>query len=247
MSVVLISGSNSISDAILDILNNRYITYNIDIRDKPLNILVKNIKNIKDKYGNIFALINTDSYNILSPLEELNIKDIRQIFEINLFNNIKLMKFVLKIMRQQNSGRVINIVSVAGRVGFPMVSAYSSAQFALEGINESLRYEVERYNIKITLVEIGAVKNYLAIIAKKSSNEYYSDLMNKMKEGLKILMEHGTDPKDVAKLIKKILESQEPDFRYSIGNDASMLLEAKKNLNEQEFEKFMREEILPED
>lgn len=247
MRVVLISGSNSISDAISDILKDKYIIYNIDIRDKSIKMLDKYVKNIKNKHENIFALINTDGYSVLSSLEELNMRDIKKIFEINLFNRIKLLKYVLPIMHKQNFGRIIDIVSVAGRVGFPMVSVYSSAQFALEGINESIKYEVERYNIKVSLVEIGAVKNYLDIMSKRSNDKYYSDLIDKMKEGLKILTEHGTEPKDVAKLIKKILENSEPRFRYSIGNDASMLLEAKKSLNEEEFEKFMKEEILPED
>lgn len=243
----MISGSNSISDIIIEVLNNKYITYNINIRNKSPATLDKYIKNIVARHNNISALINTDGYNVLAPFEELNIRELKRIFEINLFNHIKIMKLVLPIMKSQNFGRIINIISIAGRVGFPMVSAYSSAQFALEGISESIRYEVERHNIKIALVEVGAVKNYLDVIAKRSSDKHYSELIKKMSKGLKILFEHGTDPEDIAKLILKILESREPQFRYSIGNDASMLLEAKNNLTEKEFEKFMREEILPQD
>ncbi|GIU71470.1 MAG: short-chain dehydrogenase/reductase [Candidatus Nitrosocaldaceae archaeon] len=245
MNIVLVSGSNSISKKITEILINKYIVYNINIRNKSLRVIDAYIRDIC-KRGNIVALINTDNYNILSPFEGLDMKDIKKIFDINLFNTIKLMKLLIPIMKKQKFGKIINIISVAGKVGFPMVSAYSSMQFALEGLCESIRYEVEPYNIKIILVEVGAVKDYFSINVKKIEDEHYSEMIEKMAEGLKILSEHGTDPEDITKIIEQILIEEEPDFRYIIGNDAAMLLEARRSMHDKEFEKFMKEEILPE-
>lgn len=237
MDTVLVYGSNSISDAIIDILNNEYMVYNIK-KNSKLDEILK---------GNIIALINTANYNILAPFEELDLKEFRKVFNENFFNIAKLIKRVIPIMRKNNFGMIINIISVGGRVGFPMVSAYSSAQFALEGLCESLRYELDEYNIKVIVIEIGAVKGYLTTKVKGSNDEIYLELLNKIDEGLKILSEHGTDPKDIARLAIKILKNKESNFRYVIGNDASMLLESKKKLSDIEFERFMKEEILPED
>lgn len=245
MNIVLVSGSNSISKKITEILINKYIVYNVNIRNKSSRVIDAYIRDIS-KRGNIIALINTDNYNILSPFEGLDMKDIKKIFDINLFNTIKLMKLLIPIMKKQKFGKIINIISVAGKVGFPMVSAYSSVQFALEGFCESIRYEVERYNIKIILVEVGAVKDYFSIKVKKIEDEHYSEMIEKISEGLKILSEHGTDPEDVTKMIEQILIEEEPNFRYIIGNDAAMLLEARRSMHDKEFERFMKEEILPE-
>jgi short-subunit dehydrogenase len=83
------------------------------------------------------------------------------------------MQAVLPVMRKQKTGKIVNITSLLGRIGYPLISSYNGSKFALEGLSESIQYELEPFGIKIILIEPGAVgsnfwKNIK--IAKSSSN-----------------------------------------------------------------------------
>jgi short-subunit dehydrogenase len=152
-------------------------------------------------------------------------------------------------MRKQRSGTIVNVSSIAGRIGFPVTSAYISTKFALEGLSESLRYELEDFGIKVIIVEPGAVRtdfpeNMQVAKKVKDQNSPYTQLTQKISAGLKLLLEHGTPPEEVAKVILKAVTSENPEPRYLVGNDAAMIMEARKNMTDAEFEKFMKKEIL---
>jgi NAD(P)-dependent dehydrogenase (short-subunit alcohol dehydrogenase family) len=106
----------------------------------------------------IDIIVNNAGYSLLGPLEQLDIDEIKEEFETNFFGIIKLTQSVLPIMRKQGYGRIINISSLAGRIGFPFSSAYVSSKFALEGLVESLRYEVQPFGIHVCLIEPGVIK-----------------------------------------------------------------------------------------
>jgi short-subunit dehydrogenase len=113
---------------------------------------------ILDESKRIDFLVNNAGFGLFGALEDLSIEDIKKQFETNLFGAVRTVKEVLPIMRVQKSGIIVNISSLAGYVGFPTQSAYASTKFALEGLCESLAYEVEQYGIKIVLVEPGIIK-----------------------------------------------------------------------------------------
>ena len=94
---------------------------------------------------------------MLGPLEQLQINETKDVFETNFFGVIKLIQSVLPTMRKHRYGRIINVSSVAGRIGFPLSSAYVSSKFALEGLTESLRYEVQKFGIHAVLIEPGVL------------------------------------------------------------------------------------------
>jgi short-subunit dehydrogenase len=106
----------------------------------------------------IDIIVNNAGYSLLGSLEQLDIDEIKEEFETNFFGIIKLIQSVLPIMRKQGYGSIINISSLAGRIGFPLSSAYVSSKFALEGLVESLRYEVQPFGIHICLIEPGVIK-----------------------------------------------------------------------------------------
>src|SRR5829696_9452084 len=107
------------------------------------------IERIINEQGRIDVLVNNAGYALLGPLEELSIREIKEQFETNVFGVIRVTKEVLPIMRRQMHGTIVNISSVAGRIGFPLTSAYVSSKFALEGLSESMAYEVEQFGIKV--------------------------------------------------------------------------------------------------
>ena len=124
--------------------------------------ILKAMKKIIDEKGRIDILINNAGYSLLGPLEQLDIDEIKAEFETNFFGIIKLIQSVLPTMRKQRYGRIINISSLAGRIGFPFSSAYVSSKFALEGLTESLGYEIKNFGIYAILIEPGVIRtNFL--------------------------------------------------------------------------------------
>src|SRR5919197_3758957 len=113
-----------------------------------------------DDYGRrmrIDILVNNAGFGLFGALEDQSIEDIKKQFETNLFGAIRTIQQVLPIMRNQRSGVIVNISSLAGYVGFPVSSVYNSTKFALEGLSESLAYEIEPYGISVVLIEPGVI------------------------------------------------------------------------------------------
>ena len=106
-------------------------------------------------FGRIDVLVNSAGYSLLGNFEEISTADIEDLLSTNLYGVIHVMRAVLPIMRQQRAGRIINISSLAGVVGFKHCSAYAAAKFGVEGVSLSLAQEVEPFGIKITVVAPG--------------------------------------------------------------------------------------------
>ena len=130
----------------------------------------------------IDVLVNNAGYGVYGAFEDLSMEEIKAQFETDLFGVIRVTQAVLPIMRKQKSGMIVNVSSAAGRFGFPGSSAYVSTKFAVEGLSESLAYELEPFGIRVVLVEPGAIRtNFVKsmVIAKKSQdpNSPYSQLV----------------------------------------------------------------------
>lgn len=214
--------------------------------DKSVNSAIEKIMTESKR---IDVLINNAGYGLLGCVEDISLDEVRAIFETNFFGVIRVTQAILPIMRKQRSGTIVNVSSIAGKVGFPVTSAYISTKFALEGLSESMRYELEKFSIKVIIVEPGAVRTVFSDnmkLAKKSMvhNSSYTQLTQKVSSGLRLLLEHGTPPEEIANVILKATTSDNPDPRYLAGNDAVMIMEARKNMSDTDFEKFMKKEIL---
>jgi NAD(P)-dependent dehydrogenase (short-subunit alcohol dehydrogenase family) len=116
------------------------------------------IGKVANEQGRIDVLVNNAGYGLLGPLEELSIEEFKEQFEANVFGVIRVIQSVLPIMRKQRNGTIVNISSIAGRIGFPLTPAYVSSKFALEGLSESISYELEQFGIMVILVEPGVIK-----------------------------------------------------------------------------------------
>jgi NAD(P)-dependent dehydrogenase (short-subunit alcohol dehydrogenase family) len=110
--------------------------------------------------GRIDILVNNAGFGLFGALEDQRIEDIKKQFETNLFGAIRTIQQVLPIMRKQRNGTIVNISSLAGCIGFPASSVYNSTKFALEGLSESLAYEIEPYGISVVLIEPGVINTH---------------------------------------------------------------------------------------
>jgi NAD(P)-dependent dehydrogenase (short-subunit alcohol dehydrogenase family) len=209
------------------------------------------IQRITNEQGRIDVLVNNAGYALVGPFEELSIEEFKEQFETNVFGVIRVTQSVLPIMRRQKCGTIINISSIAGKIGFPLTSAYVSSKFALEGLCESMAYEVEEFGIKVILIEPGVIKtnfdNNLKVGKRVSivPNSSYAEMTQKRISGFKPRFENGSPPIEVATVILKAITSENlSELRYLVGNDAFKLMEIRDNLSDKEFRKLIMKSVL---
>jgi NAD(P)-dependent dehydrogenase (short-subunit alcohol dehydrogenase family) len=210
--------------------------------------IVSTIKKIITDCGRIDVLVNNAGYGQFGCTEDVSIDDFRKQFETNFFSIVRIIQEVAPIMRKQKSGNIINISSVAGRMGLPGSPAYISSKFALEGLGECLRYELGQFGIKTTLIEPGVIKtNFFEAmkIPDSKTDPKYKELTDHILSGLKMMVQMGTPPSEVAKVIMKAIHDDEMLPRYIVGADAAMFMEAKKMKTDIEFEKYLSKELFP--
>ena len=205
------------------------------------------MKKILDEKQRVDVIVNNAGWGLWGCVEDVSVDEFKAQFETNFFSIIRLIQEVGPTMRKQGSGKIVNISSVAGRIGFPASPAYISSKFALEGLSESLRLEMSPFGIDVIIIEPGVIKtNFLnpVKLAKKSeSDTAYSDITAKVVSGVKMMAEMGTPAKEVADTIVKAVKDDKPLPRYIVGNDASMFLEAKKGKTDIEFENYLKKEL----
>ena len=208
------------------------------------------IKTVSEKKGRIDVLVNNAGYGMWGTVEDVSIDEFKEQFETNFFSIIRLIQKVAPIMRKQSSGNIVNISSVAGRIGFPVSPAYISSKFALEGLSESLRFELMPFGINVIIIEPGVIKtnffDSMKMSEKSQQDSTYKEITDKVISGVKMMAEMGTHPKEVADVVIKTLGEEKPLPRYVIGNDAMMFLEAKKMKTDIEFENYLKKELYGE-
>ena len=207
------------------------------------------MQSITAESNRIDVLVNNAGYPLSGAFEDLGMEEIKAQYETNLFGVIRVTQAVLPIMRKQKSGTIVNTSSVAGRFGFSVLSAYSSTKFAVEGLSESMAYELEPFGIKVVLVEPGFIRTNIVnstVVAKKSQdpNSPYSQLMQNMATSFEHLMEVGSSPDVVAKIVLKAVTSENPSLRYLAGKDAEDWMEAKRSMSDEEFYKMMKQNLV---
>ena len=227
---------------------------NLPIHIKQLDVTdgtsVKNaVEAISSETGRIDLLVNNAGYGLNGAFEDLAMDEIKAQYETNLFGLIRTTQAVLPIMRRQKSGTVINISSGVGRFGLPGSSAYVSTKFAVEGLCESMSYELEPFGIKVVLVEPGVIKTNFVdgmVIARKSQDPKspYSQIIQKMVTGLEEMMKNGSSPDLVAKVVLNAAINENPSLRYLAGNDVEQLLESKRMMPDEEFYKMMKQNLM---
>jgi NAD(P)-dependent dehydrogenase (short-subunit alcohol dehydrogenase family) len=209
------------------------------------------IEKVESENERIDVLVNNSGYGLVGAFEDLSVEEIKSQFETNFFGVIRLTQQILPIMRKQKSGTIVNISSGAGRIGFPGMSAYVSSKFALEGLSESMSYELEPFGIKVVIIEPGVIRTNFkknSVMSKKSldnsSISPYSSIIQKIDSSISSMVEHATPPEEVAKTILHATISNNPELRYLVGNDMIMMAETKKSMSDEDFRKMMMQSII---
>ena len=198
------------------------------------------IDHVTSEDGRIDVLVNNAGYGLVGALEELSIEEIKAQYETNFFGLVRVIQAVLPTMRKQRSGRILNLSSGAGLFGYPGGSAYVSTKFAVEGLSESIAYELEPFGIKVILIEPGFVKTNFAnsmLISKKAQDPIssYSQMIQRIAASSNELAKSGSSAELVANVILDAATNPNPRLRYLVGKDVEAWAASKKSMDESEF------------
>jgi len=224
------------------------------------------IQFIVKKERQIDLLVNNAAYTMLGAAEDLSSEEIQAQFDTNVFGVFRTIREATPIMRRQKTGgTIINIGSANGFFAVPCASAYVATKFALEGLTQSLRHELAPFGIRISIIEPGAIKTEVASYSmylpkklaiqqqereqhlqpkgsnKNNSISSFAEMTKSIMDKSKAAVANGSDPKVVADIALKIAKAQKPNWRYCAGADAEKLFEAKRQMSDIEFERFLDE------
>jgi len=205
----------------------------LDVTDKDQ--ITNAVKQTKQKFGGIDILLNNAGYGFRGAVEEANEQEMHNLFDTNFFGTVHMIQAVLPVMREQRSGTIFNVSSIAGRFSNPASGYYSATKYAIEGMSDALLKEVSPLGIKVIVVEPGAFRTDFAgrslTGAKKEISDYDETAGKRRKENDET---HGTqpgDPKKAAQAIIKIEKEKQPPFRFLMGSDAIEIIQ--KELKQQ--------------
>lgn len=233
------------SDNIEKIANNENLPLKVLSMDVDNDDSVKNaIYKILDEKKKIEILVNNAGYGLFGALEEISMDEAKKQFETNLFGAMRTIKEILPTMRKQKNGIIINVTSLAGVVGIPAECIYVSTKFALEGLSESISYELQPFGIKVIIIEPGVINtnfvpnikfsnktdgkllqtlmkqeekseiNYSNNDIKKKNSSYYSNTIDTFLSHYFSAMNNAPSPKEVATVILEAIKNASNSSEY---------------------------------
>jgi len=251
--------------------NLRIKIFEMDV-DKD-NSVYSAVEQITTEFGKINILVNNAGFGLFGAFEDFSMHEIKNQFETNVFGVIRVIREVLPTMRQQKSGIIVNISSISGLAGVPTQSAYCATKFAVEGLTESLSFELESFGIKLILIEPGVIntefvkdlvvpsnkyridKNMEFVSSsseseKKKSLSLYSNMVDKFLSFYYNAMSHAPHPALVSdKIIQAIANSSKSEnettpMRIAVGKDSKEYSKLKKELSDKDFHELLRKNLL---
>lgn len=182
------------------------------------------VEEVVKRYGRIDVLVNNAGYAVRGAVEEVPVEQAQQMFDANVFGVMRMVQAVAPYMRRQKAGRIINISSVVGKLVTPGNGTYSASKFALEGLSDALRYELEPFGIQVVVVEPGSIKtqfhatveaNAEAIFA--NPNSPYRPLYELYQKVTASMRKNEPGPEAVSDVVKQVIETSRPKPRYVAG------------------------------
>lgn len=180
--------------------------------------------------GSIDALVNNAGFAMGGFVEDFSLAEVRAQMETNYFGLVALTKAVLPHMREKRAGRIVNISSIGGRVGNPIVAPYVASKFAVEGFSEALAFEAEIFGISVVLIEPGAFKTEIFESNRRVAAHAldpaspYAAVMPKIEATIdEKVGKFAGDPQKVADCVLHALTVEKPHLRYFVGTDAKLM------------------------
>ena len=179
------------------------------------------IDHIIARDSRIDVVVNNAGIAIIGSLEDTTIEEAKSQLETNFFGSLRVCRSVLPVMRQQQSGYIVNISSIGGLISLPFQSAYCASKFALEGAMEALRMEVRPFGIHVVLIEPSDIKTDITAQRQKAEQSTGNSAYHKRFQKVLRIVESGErnapTPESIAILINKVISKKSPRLRYTAG------------------------------
>jgi NAD(P)-dependent dehydrogenase (short-subunit alcohol dehydrogenase family) len=210
-------------------------TFAMDVTDDAS--MTAGLERIVGEHGRVDVLVNNAGYGSYGAVENVPIDEARRQFEVNVFGMARLIQLVTPGMREQKSGRIINISSIGGKYYEPLGAWYHATKFAVEGFSDSLRLELAPYGIRVVIIEPGPIRTEWNAIARDGLVESSAGTAYEQQaEGVRARMATGDQPRlssgpdVVAQKIVKAATAGRPRTRYPVGRGAGSIVTARRLL-----------------
>lgn len=202
-------------------------------------------KGIK-KFGKIDALVNNAGYGAYGPLESFPRENIIKQFNTNVIGLMDVTRAIIPHFRENNNGVIVNISSIGGQMTFALGSLYHGTKFAVEGISESLHYEMAQIGVKVKIVEPG----FIATDFGGRSFDFQAGDIEAYQPIINALLKQWQNPNNtvspaslVAEVIYEAVTDGSNQLRYRAGDDADFLLGSRKKMTDEEFFSMMNKQL----
>ncbi len=208
------------------------------------------VSTIREKEDRIDVLVNNAGYAIYGAVEDTTIEDARRQFEVNIFGLARLTQLVLPMMREQRSGKIINMSSMGGKVYTPLGAWYHATKHALEGWSDCLRLEVKQFGIDVVIIEPGIIETEFGDVMsgpmmERSGDTAYADMAKSMSKASEESYKKGggSPPSVIADVVSKAIKSDNPKTRYTKGKLAKLMIFMRKILPDKLFDKAVMSQV----
>ncbi|BBG65250.1 oxidoreductase, short chain dehydrogenase/reductase family [Hydrogenimonas sp.] len=205
---------------------------------------------VEEAFGGIErldVLVNNAGYGLVSTVEDMDEKQMFDQFNVNVFGVLRVTKHAIPLMRRERSGVIVNISSFLGKIGLPLLTMYNATKYAVEGVTDSLRYELSDFNIRVHSIMPGffdtrfARENLVTNAQTFDAKSPYAQLVSNLAPQIVEQINRGNDAKEVAELIYRIIEDEKFPARVTAGDKASKFIPMRKELSDEDFERRVRE------
>jgi len=215
----------------------RTLVTRLDVQD------ITSIKSAVDaglaKFGRIDALVNNAGYGAYGPLEATPLEKIRRQFEVNVLGLLATTQALLPHFRANRSGTIVNISSIGGLMAFPLGTLYHGTKFAVEGLSESLHYELAPLRIRVKVIEPGGIKTDFGGRSFDFSNDAalteYQPLVQSLFNVMGPMMANASSPEQIAEVVYAAATDGTDQLRYEAGADAVQILANRRSVDDRTF------------
>lgn len=215
-------------------------TLRLDVQDGES--IRKAVAQVVEASGRIDVLVNNAGFGLLATVEDGTDEEIFRQFDVNVLGLIRMTREVLPHMRKAGQGVVINISSFLGRMGLPLLAHYNASKYAVEGITDSLRFEVGPFGIRVHSVLAGlfgtnfARKGLVANAATTAPDSPYRELVSQFVPVVAKAINEGPSPEPIARAVQAIIEDPDSDIAVMVGQEAETFVPLRRQLSDKAFE-----------
>jgi NAD(P)-dependent dehydrogenase (short-subunit alcohol dehydrogenase family) len=212
--------------ALSDLASDRVLTLALDVVDE--SSMASAVAAAIDRFGAIDVLVNNAGFGVFGPLEAISGAELEEQFRVNVFGTAAMIRHVLPVMRRQRRGTIVNMSSIGGRIATPYVSGYYATKYAVEGLSESLRYELKAHGIRVKVVEPAHFKTGFIgrSLRQFAHHPDYEPQLTNVKAWVAHADAHAGDASPVAGAIFKAATDGSDRLRYPVHGALMLALHA---------------------